>query len=136
MTILEIIKKATIARNKVYVVKDDGMIVDYMIDISLRRILKEFQSQNTYNTGVAMFFDPESDKKTLVMIMSMKFFKSIDDNGLIAVIVDDMHINPNGIEMMKDLIKVSIGDNITLEDSVLHEIEEHVSQSISYHAGY
>ena len=136
MTILDVIKKATIARNKVYVVKDDGLIVDYMIDINLRRILKEFQSQNTYNTGVAMWFDPESDKKTLVMIMSMKFFKAIDDNGLIAVIVDDMHINPNGIEMMKDLIKVSIGDSVTLEESVLNEIEKHVSESINYHAGY
>jgi len=132
----KLLSKATLKRHKLFVIKDDSAIVDYMLDSQKNYILKEFQDHKDNNTGVSMFFDSESDYKQLVVIMCLKFFKNHDDNGLVAMILTDMHVNPNGAEMMKDLLKIAFTESPELIDSMMFQIDRHVNQSVNYHAGY
>ena len=134
-TIQNLIRKATLERNKMYIIKDDAAIVDYLIDNGKSHILKEFEGEEDYNTGVSVFFDHDSEYKTLVIVMSMKFFDKPRDNGLIALILDDIHINPNGTNMLKDLIRVSSPDNKELHEAVNFSIDLKITQSINHYAG-
>jgi len=134
-TIQNLIRKATLSSSKMYIIKEDSIIVDYLIDNGKSHILKEFESEEDYNTGVCVFFDHESEYKTLVVIMSMKFFDRPRDNGLIALVLDDIHINPNGTVMIKDLMKASSPDNKELHEAVNFSIDQKITQSINHHAG-
>jgi len=134
-TIQNLIKKATLERHKMYIIRKDSHIVDYLIDNGKSFILREFEGEEDYNTGVSVFFDYDSDYKTLVVVMSMKFFNKPKDNGLIALILDDIHINPNGTKILKDLMRVSTPDNKELHEAVNFSIDQKVTQSINHHAG-
>jgi len=133
----KLLTKAEYTNHKVSIIRDDVAIVDYLLDSNKQFILKEFEhGPEKSNTGVAMFWEPESGYKVLVVVCCYKFFPEWTDNGLISLVFKDVHVNPNGAEMIKDFIKIATHRDGELEQTMIFQIDRHVTQAINYYAGY
>jgi len=129
---LRTLLEASFEKNGIFMCYDDETILNYLIDVHSREILKAFE-QNKKNTGVCFTFDDLSTKRNIVLVFRMKFTgKNKKHNGLISIVITEVIVNKNGITEFNKLIHEMFKADIELRDAILNNTSKYIEQSISH----